>query len=112
MEADAKHDILTLIVGVGIVFIYVWLTMGKKLCDAIENRIWLSMMGIAAVGMGVSTAYGVCQLFGIYSTTMHKVLPFLLLGIGIDDMFVIVQTFQRINDFYQDGYVCMLKSQN
>jgi len=103
LEANAKHDILTLVAGVCIVFIYVWFTMSNIVCDAIENRIWLSVIGIVAVGMGLLTAYGVCQFFQIYCTALHKILPFLVLGIGIDDMFVIVQTFQQINNFYQDG---------
>ncbi len=36
------------------------------------------------------------QAFGFPYTPMHSILPFLLLGIGIDDMFVIVQSFTII----------------
>ncbi len=41
--------------------------------------------------MGIAASYGVVSALGVMFTPMHNVLPFLLLGIGIDDMFVIVQ---------------------
>jgi Niemann-Pick C1 protein len=41
--------------------------------------------------MGIIVSYGFCSAVGLVFGPMHNVLPFLLLGIGIDDMFVIVQ---------------------
>ena len=103
LTANMEQDIVLLVIGVGIVFIYVWANISSIMCDVIENRIWLSAMGIVTVGLGFFTACGVCQLLQIYASPMHKILPFLLLGIGIDDMFVIVQAFQQIHNFYEDG---------
>ena len=54
------------------------------------------MIGICSIGLGIITCYGLAGIFGIPNTSMNSVLPFLLLGIGIDDMFVIVQTFTNI----------------
>jgi hypothetical protein len=36
------------------------------------------------------------QLFGLPYTLMHSILPILLLGSGIDNMFVIMQSFTNI----------------
>jgi Niemann-Pick C1 protein len=39
----------------------------------------------------------VCGFFGVPFGPVHGVLPFLLLGIGIDDMFVIVQSHASLS---------------
>ena len=37
------------------------------------------------------TSYGLCSYFGFVVSPLHNFIPFLLLGLGVDDMFVIVQ---------------------
>ena len=64
--------------------------------NGVEQRGWLAMIGIGSIGIGIVTTYGLAGLFGIPDTPMNSILPFLLLGIGIDDMFVIVQSFMNI----------------
>ena len=56
-----------------------------------ENRAYLALMGLLAVGLGMAIALGLTMAVGLYYTTVHGVMAFLVLGIGIDDMFVIVQ---------------------
>ena len=56
------------------------------------------MIGIICVGMGIGSSYGLCSLCGLMYTNMHSILPFMLLGIGIDDMFVIVQSFDNLDE--------------
>lgn len=40
---------------------------------------------------------GLCSAFGVFYGPVHSILPFLLLGIGIDDMFVIVQCWNNLS---------------
>ena len=54
------------------------------------------MMGIASVAMAIFVSYGLCSAFGVFFGPVHSILPFLLLGIGIDDMFVIVQCWNNL----------------
>ena len=70
------------------------LMLGKMNC--MEQRIYLSISGIAGVMMGIVVSYGVCSALKLSFGPLHHVLPFLLLGIGIDDMFVIVQTMDSL----------------
>lgn len=58
---------------------------------------FLSLMGIASVAMAILVSYGLCSAFGVFYGPVHSILPFLLLGIGIDDMFVIVQCWNNLN---------------
>ena len=62
-----------------------------------ENRGYLALIGLASIGIGIGGSYGLSSLVGFPYTPMHSILPFLLLGIGIDDMFVIVQSFSNLN---------------
>ena len=52
---------------------------------------------MACVGVGIGTSYAFSSAIGYPYTPMHAILPFMLLGIGIDDMFVIVQSFDNLN---------------
>nr|SVE88835.1 EOG090X0BEK [Daphnia sinensis] len=47
--------------------------------------------------MAIVVSYGLCSAFGVFYGPVHSILPFLLLGIGIDDMFVIVQCWTNLN---------------
>ena len=56
----------------------------------------LSVVGILNVGLSILVSYGLCSAAGLFYGPMHSSLPFLLLGLGIDDMFVIVQSFDNL----------------
>ena len=68
----------------------------------IEQRYVLALSGIGCVGIGIGTSYGFSSLIGYPYTPMHSMLPFMLLGIGIDDMFVIVQSFDSLKSENRD----------
>eukprot|EP00095_Tigriopus_kingsejongensis_P001088 maker-scaffold193_size270907-snap-gene-0.15 protein:Tk01088 transcript:maker-scaffold193_size270907-snap-gene-0.15-mRNA-1 annotation:"hypothetical protein DAPPUDRAFT_306990" len=89
-------DVGKLGIGYTIVFFFVMIMLGRFNC--VEQRAFLSFAGIMGVGMGIITAYGVCSALGLFFGPMHGILPFLLLGIGIDDMFVIVQCFNTLTE--------------
>ena len=48
--------------------------------------------------MGMILGYGLCSMFGLFYSAAHTVIPFLLLGIGIDNIFVITQTFNTLGN--------------
>jgi len=47
------------------------------------------MLGVSIAGQSLAAAYGACFYLGWYYGPVHPILPFLLLGVGVDDMFVI-----------------------
>lgn len=87
-------DVGVMAIGYMIVFVYVSLMLGKF--NALEQRSTLAVTGFLGVIMGIIVSYGLCSAFGLFFGPMHSVLPFLLLGIGIDDMFVIVQSWDTL----------------
>ena len=89
-----KGDVTLLSMGFIIVFIYIMLMLGRF--NSVEQRAYLSMLGVVAILLGTAVSYGVCQLLGVWYGPMNSILPFLLLGIGIDDMFVLVQGLTNV----------------
>ena len=75
------------------------------------RRALLTLAGIFGVIMGIIACYGICSALGLFFGPMHSVLPFLLLGIGIDDMFVIVQvnthrSLKSTSHLESNDYLC------
>lgn len=53
-------------------------------------------MGLTCVGMSFLSAMGFCSMLGISYGPVHTSLPFLLMGLGIDDIFVMMACWQKI----------------
>ena len=77
-----------------IMLIYVGMALGKF--NSRENKFWLSLSGLFAVLMAMFTSYGISSFFGYFISPLHNFIPFLLLGLGVDDMFVIVQAMDQL----------------
>lgn len=58
----------------------------------------LANAGILAVALGILSGFGLTMYTGIPFISIVGVLPFLILGIGIDDMFIIVDEMDRIDN--------------
>ncbi|KAK1747162.1 patched family protein [Skeletonema marinoi] len=55
----------------------------------------MSLAAIFLVALSTVAGFGVASLFGLLYGPVHSVLPFVLLGIGVDDCFVIANAFDR-----------------
>ncbi|XP_029156681.1 patched domain-containing protein 3-like isoform X1 [Nylanderia fulva] len=98
---DMLHQVINsnmtvLFCGMSLITIYVIVMIGR--CNAMQQRIYLSLMGISVVGQAVLSAYGICYYMGFSYGPVHPILPFLLLGIGVDDMFVIMQSLETMSE--------------
>jgi len=87
-------DAWLMVAGYLLMFTYTILVLGKM--NSLEVRLYLSIAGITGVFMGLAIAIGLSSMLGYAYTPMHAMLPFLCLGIGIDDMFVIVQCWSNL----------------
>ena len=81
-------------VGFMVVFLYIQVMLGRF--NLVEQRPVLSLMGLTCVGMSIFVSYGICSFFDVPFGPVNNVLPFLLLGLGIDDMFVIMQAWNNL----------------
>ena len=58
---------------------------------------YLASAGLVSIVFGLATSYGLCSYFGFVVSPLHNFIPFLLLGLGVDDMFVIVQALDMFD---------------
>ena len=89
------NDKTLLICGYALIFVYFIINLGRM--NSVEQRFWLSVTGIIAIVMGIATAFGIAALIGVFNTDLNMLLFSLVLGIGIDDMFVIMQAFENLS---------------
>ncbi|KPJ02850.1 Patched domain-containing protein 3 [Papilio xuthus] len=80
------HDMDKLFIGIFLMFIYAVTALSR--CNWLEVRLTLGSVGLLCVGMAYVTAVSWCSIIGIPFGPVHSSLPFLLMGLGIDDMFV------------------------
>ncbi|CAM9203139.1 unnamed protein product [Chrysoparadoxa australica] len=76
-----------------IMICFVSLSIGRT-CHRIESRISLALAGVLTIILAVVAAYGLIAATGVPFTSLNQIAPFVLLGIGVDDMFIIVAAFE------------------
>jgi len=77
-----------------VVFLFLGATLGKIVCGT-GSRWTMSLAALVTVGLSVGAGFGVSSLAGLFFGPVHSLLPFILIGIGVDDAFVIVNAFNR-----------------
>eukprot|EP00095_Tigriopus_kingsejongensis_P003657 maker-scaffold11_size778918-snap-gene-1.12 protein:Tk03657 transcript:maker-scaffold11_size778918-snap-gene-1.12-mRNA-1 annotation:"hypothetical protein DAPPUDRAFT_306990" len=86
-------DVIFLTCGYFMIYVYVQSMLGRF--NRVEQRAFLGAMGITSSGLAILVSMGLCSLMGLDYGPMHSLIPCLLLGLGVDDMFVIVQSFNN-----------------
>lgn len=109
-NTDAKIVVISYVV----MFIYASLALGstsmsvKSLMNnpanaLVQSKFTLGIIGIIIVLMSVSGSVGLFSAAGIKVTLIiAEVIPFLVLAVGVDNIFLIVHEFERINVSHPD----------
>lgn len=98
---ESQSDISTIIVSYMIMFVYIAISLGhleferyKRLL--IDSKITLGIGGVVIVLASVVSSVGMFGFIGIPATLIIvEVIPFLVLAVGVDNIFILVQTHQR-----------------
>ena len=64
--------------------------------DPVHSKTVLGLGGTIVVAISVLAAYGLCIYAGIMFSTLTQILPFILLGVGLDDIFVLVLGLEEV----------------
>ncbi|KAJ8679532.1 hypothetical protein QAD02_015319 [Eretmocerus hayati] len=65
--------------------------------DWVRSKPWLGLLGNVSAGMATVAAFGLCCYLGVEFIGINLAAPFLMIGIGIDDTFVMLAAWRRTN---------------
>ena len=68
-----------------------YLIFSYSIYGAYILQVLLSLLGLCVIGLALGASFGFCFYCGWFFADMHPIIPFLMLGIGVDNMFVIVK---------------------
>ncbi|XP_034097515.1 NPC intracellular cholesterol transporter 1 [Drosophila albomicans] len=99
LNRESQSDVLTILVSYIIMFIYIAISLGhvqELKRSLIDSKITLGIGGVIIVLASVSSSVGVFGYIGLPATLIIvEVIPFLVLAVGVDNIFILVQTYQR-----------------
>jgi Niemann-Pick C1 protein len=76
-----------------LIILYSFLVFGR--CQPLRSRTALAASGVISIGFAYIEAIGLGTYFGLEVSGITDILPFVLLGIGVDDMYVLVLTLDQ-----------------
>ncbi|XP_078593908.1 patched domain-containing protein 3-like [Branchiostoma floridae x Branchiostoma japonicum] len=63
--------------------------------DMVRSKPWLGMLGAVSAGLAVVSSMGLCLYCGVTFTSVVASMPFLIIGIGVDDMFIMLAAWRK-----------------
>lgn len=99
LNRESQSDVLTILVSYIIMFIYIAISLGhvqELKRSLIDSKITLGIGGVIIVLASVVSSVGLFGYIGLPATLIIvEVIPFLVLAVGVDNIFILVQTYQR-----------------
>ncbi|RZC35061.1 Niemann-Pick C1 protein-like, partial [Asbolus verrucosus] len=95
----SSSEMGTVAISYIVMFIYIAVALGRYTNSdrfLVETKILLGVGGVLIVLGSVLCSIGLCGYSGIPTTLLTiEVIPFLVLAVGVDNIFIIVQTYRR-----------------
>ncbi|OWZ10845.1 Patched family protein [Phytophthora megakarya] len=97
LEVQTEQNAFIVVVSYLVMFCYVSASLGK-FSDPVRSRFGLGFTGIVIVLLSLGAAMGVsCAILHMEVTMITlEVVPFLVLAIGVDNMFILTNEFDRL----------------
>ncbi|KAJ6243895.1 npc intracellular cholesterol transporter 1 [Anaeramoeba flamelloides] len=94
---ESKTDIPTIAISYLCMFVYVAIALGG--IHLVRGKILLGFSGVIMVLMSLVIAFGLCCYADVkISMVISEVIPFLILAIGVDNLFLITHSFERTDE--------------
>ncbi|KAM8838669.1 protein patched homolog 1 [Synchiropus picturatus] len=92
MKSFSDVSVIRVAGGYLLMLAYACVTMLRWDCAKSQGAVGLA--GVLLVALSVASGLGLCSLLGLsFNAATTQVLPFLALGIGVDDMFLLAHSF-------------------
>ncbi|KAK2531248.1 patched domain-containing protein 3 [Columba livia] len=63
--------------------------------SCIRNNVWLACCGVVSAGLAVLSSFGLLLFCGVPFVVTVAGAPFLILGVGVDDMFIMIACWEQ-----------------
>uniref|UniRef100_A0A672L8G8 SSD domain-containing protein n=1 Tax=Sinocyclocheilus grahami TaxID=75366 RepID=A0A672L8G8_SINGR len=63
--------------------------------DCVRTKVWVAALGVVSAGMAVLASFGLLLFCGMPFAMTVETAPFLILGVGVDDMFIMISCWQK-----------------
>ncbi|RDL36510.1 Multidrug efflux transporter AcrB transmembrane-containing protein [Venustampulla echinocandica] len=117
LNKSTNTDAKIIVISYVIMFFYASLALGSTTLSLrsmfghparflVESKFSLGVIGILIVLMSISASVGLFSFAGIKVTLIiAEVIPFIVLAVGVDNIFLIVHEFERVNISHPDDTV-------
>ncbi|KAK6436640.1 niemann-Pick type C-related protein 1 [Oleoguttula sp. CCFEE 5521] len=117
LNKNTNTDVKIIVISYIVMFFYASLALGSTTVSLssilknpagalVQSKFMLGIVGIIIVLMSVSASVGLFAAFGLKATLIiAEVIPFLVLAVGVDNIFLIVHEFERVNISHADESV-------
>lgn len=99
LERESRSDVFTVLLSYFVMFVYVSLALGQYRSFKtvlVDSQVTLGLAGVIIVLASVASSLGLFSYWGTPATLIIiEVIPFLVLAVGVDNIFILVQGFQR-----------------
>ncbi|XP_056011583.1 patched domain-containing protein 3-like isoform X2 [Ostrea edulis] len=90
IEKNIGGDILFYVLTLALMMTYASIATSRMNCNFIADRSFLGQAGVFAAVLSVLPSFGFVSLIGVKYMSIVGVIPFLIIGIGIDDVFILM----------------------
>lgn len=99
LDRESQSDVFTVLISYFVMFVYVTLALGQYhslKTVLVDSQVTLGLAGVVIVLASVASSLGLFSYMGTPATLIIiEVIPFLVLAVGVDNIFILVQGFQR-----------------
>lgn len=99
LDRESRSDVYTVLASYLIMFLYVSVALGQFHSwnsVFVSSKITLGLGGVVIVLASVAASVGLFSYVGVPATLIIiEVIPFLVLAVGVDNIFILVQGYQR-----------------
>lgn len=93
-RSDLLNDLVFINLAILIVGAYTIIFLGS--CSPVHCRACPAFLGLVCVFLSYFSGFGIMFFLGGQVAGVHNLMPFLLIGIGVDDMFVIANAVDQV----------------
>ncbi|KAI1074177.1 multidrug efflux transporter AcrB transmembrane domain-containing protein, partial [Whalleya microplaca] len=117
LNKSTNSDAMIVVISYLVMFFYASIALGSTTMTfrelirnpavaLVQSKFTLGLVGILIVLMSITSSIGLFSWAGIKATLIiAEVIPFIVLAVGVDNIFLIVHEFERVNLSHPDAMV-------